>query len=186
MQNLQSLTLKQFRVDDQALEAIAKFKQLSTLNLQNWSTALSDVSDQGVMRLKNMECVRQLDLSGEGITDASTPTLATLTNLQNLGLLQTSITDDGLRDIGSLKMLQSLSVSSPTLTDKCLLHLTGMRNLRVLSLPGPPLSPELLAIRNALWKELNGDVPLVQTGISADATKRFKEGSPRTLTLRLH
>ena len=184
--SLESLTLHRFVLSDGNINYIRDF-DLETLSIFNHSSGFCEVTDDGVKHLEGIEFIKDIDLAGTGITDASMPILATLVNLRSLSLLLTSVTSDGLSDIGSLEKLQSLTVNSPYLTDDCLRHLKGMPNLITLSLPGrPTLSPELQAIREEFSNELDDETLLAQSGVTVEAVKQFKKSHAPNLTFRLH
>ena len=70
--------------------------------------AYEDVGDAQLALLKNLDTLRELDLSGTQVTDAGLIRLAKLTNLQRLSLDYTDVTDLGLRELEDLVDLRQL------------------------------------------------------------------------------
>jgi formylglycine-generating enzyme required for sulfatase activity len=140
LKHLQGSPLKQLTLNRpqeplqlEAFDRIAEFRQLKSL-------ALTDVSQaEELRRLKplanleelvlydaplNDECVAELRPFGHlkrlvltcGITDASIPHLATLSELESLQLEFNQMTDEGILGLSALKNLQHLTISGEKLT----------------------------------------------------------------------
>ena len=179
---LKSLTLRQFYVNDDNLELLQGFRHLDKIGL----FTLGDVSDDGIAQLKGLQCLERVEFSGKEISDASMLIFGTFPNLVELWLDGTSITDAGVAEISnSLPNLQQLRLTRAPVSDACLSHLSKLSRLSVLQLPKkekPIESVELVRLRQEIWEELYGDIPLPpETGISAAAVKRLRKSSPNLL-----
>ena len=76
---------------DDALASIAGLKNLTRLHLEN-----TDVTDKGLIHLKQLPYLEYLNLYGTRVTDSGIQELATLKNLKKLYLWQTDVTMAGI------------------------------------------------------------------------------------------
>ena len=83
----------------------------------------SDVTDQGLARLCELDGLEQLRLSSPRITDAGLEPLAALKHLRFLHLIDMPITDAGLDHLHALNGLESLYLDGTQVTDEGLARL---------------------------------------------------------------
>ena len=141
-------------VTDRTLRAIGRLSHLTQLSfwelppssdaglvhlkgltsLQDLNLYFTQVTDAGLVHLKGMTKLTNLTLYNTQVTDAGLVHLKGLTNLQELHLGGEKITDKGLVHLKALTSLQKLSVSHTQVTDAGLVQLTGM-NLKYLVIP---------------------------------------------------
>ena len=125
-------------VTDEGLERLKWLSQLQGLNLGQ-----TDVTDAGLEHLKGLSQLRVLGLLGcRNITDAGLESLKGLSQLQTLGLRETNITDAGLEHLKGLSQLQYLNLSFTSVTDTGLENLKRLSQLRELSLRSTRVTPE--------------------------------------------
>lgn len=97
-----------------------------------------EISGRGITD-KGMECVgqlvqlRELVLDAPAVTDAGIACLPSITNLETLTLKRTQITDAGLRYLSQIKYLQTLWVYGSPLTPKALKSFASQLGCRVVS-----------------------------------------------------
>jgi len=92
------------------------------------------ITDAGLVHIKEMKRLEDLELTDTAVTDAG---LAHLTKLCDLGILSlygTKVTDVGLQHLKPLKSLYLLGLSHTAVTDKGLLHLSELPDIRTLIL----------------------------------------------------
>ena len=98
------------------------------------------VSDRGIgnlpAKLKQPEDLQILDLKGSAVTDAGLVHLRGLTGLRNLNLAQTEVTDAGLEHLQDLVNLEKLNLWETAVSDAGLRLLRGLVALRELDLEG--------------------------------------------------
>jgi len=116
--------------EDAFLPLLARFPGLRVLELST-----PRVTDEGLARLPGLRSLRELDLTGSGLTDASLPGLARHRTIEVLRLGRTAVTDDGLAALASLEGLACLWLGGTAVTDAGLAHLRGLPKLRELALP---------------------------------------------------
>lgn len=98
---------------------------LATLPLESLSLhGDSDVTDRTFKTLSKLQELQELDVFGEGITDASLEHLTTWDRLHTLSIGR-SITDSGLKHLSALS-LTSLHLYGP-ISDAGLVHLSSLR-----------------------------------------------------------
>jgi hypothetical protein len=126
----------------EAQEAIAKIQKIGgtvmplamnddslVVDFHLGGTALTD---EGLVLLKTLPKVVQLDLKDTQITDAGLANLAGLTTLSRLHLEKTKVTDAGLAHLKDLGNLEYLNVYGTTVTDAGLEHLKTLKGLKKL------------------------------------------------------
>lgn len=116
---LRVASLKGAQITGSGLAALARLKNLRTLNLQ---TARLD--DAAVQNLKKLVWVERLALDHTNITDDALQQLAELKQLEFLALDHNQITDEGVAHLVSLKNLDRLDLGGTKVTDE------GIRTLQ--------------------------------------------------------
>ena len=109
---------------------LGRLSRLRTLRM-NPGPALTDA---GILHLRGLLYLEQLDLSRTQVTDAGLVHLKGLTGLRRLRLTHTQVTDAGLVHLRGLSQLQYLGLGGTLVTGTGFVHLTGLTNLRLLSL----------------------------------------------------
>src|SRR5262249_27053327 len=95
----------------------------------------ANVSDSGMIHLRELPNLLWLGLDETQITDDGLKYLKALPALEELGLGDTQITDAGLQTLESMPRLQCLTIeNTPNISDGGLAHLSGLKNLAVLRL----------------------------------------------------
>jgi Leucine-rich repeat (LRR) protein len=114
------------------------------------------VTDAGMVHLKNLACLRRLDLFDTKIGDAGLEHLTGLTNLENLRLgthnLPAVITDAGLAHVAKITSLRKLYLNCPKVTDDGLARLAPLTNLEEFTFAGNLLEPDVGDRRLAAMK----------------------------------
>lgn len=153
--NLQRLNLADCAISDVGMVHVAKFKQLTHLdlfycqitnrglkclsplnNLQVLSIDSRDVTDAGLLHLQNLKQLVQLDLFSGHITDRGCHYLSRLTSLESLELCGGGIGDAGCQFLSRLARLQHLNLSqNEDITNQGIAHfiknLTQLRSLNL-------------------------------------------------------
>jgi hypothetical protein len=81
--------------------------------------ANSNVSDETLSFLRGQAKIRELDLSGSGVTDRGLTHLAELKTLEGLRLKKTKVSDDGLqRLLRALPNLKRLNVENTAISNE--------------------------------------------------------------------
>ena len=115
---------------DLGLRYLAAFMpERVALSLVDW-----EITDAGLVHLKELTNLQHLDLGATKITDAGLVHLKGLTVLRTLDLASTRITDAGLVHLTGLGELRNLSVSGLPISDHGLVHLKRLTNLNSLTL----------------------------------------------------
>ena len=127
--NLKRLDIrKQVKTDLGLKHYLAAVAPPTALSLGPWK-----ITDAGLVHLKGMTKLEDLNLYGTKITDVGLVHLKGLTNLQNITLPK-QITDAGLEHLKGLTNLKKLNLNNTQITDAGLVHLKGLTNLKLLSL----------------------------------------------------
>jgi hypothetical protein len=135
-------------VSDADLQRLLKLKLPA---LESLGVSGLQVTDAGIVDLKNFPKLRDLRLAGSAFTDRGFETVAKLENLVNLGFCDSSLTDQGLAQIGRLKKVHDLDLSgNKGITDTGLVHLQGLKSLHSLNLSGTSVTDAGLAHLAAL------------------------------------
>ncbi len=98
------------------------------------------VADAGLVNLKALAQLQQLDLGITRVTDAGLVNLSGLTQLQKLNLHGTCVTDAGMVNLKGLAQLQELDIGLTAVTDAGLKQLKGLTQLQELNLFGVQLT----------------------------------------------
>ncbi len=99
-----NLNVKQTRVTDAGLVHL-RGQRLGMLVLSG-----TNVSEQGLRHLSEIDGLTHLDLSGPSINDDSINHVARLKNLTSLAIEKASVTDDGLAQLSELKQLVGINL----------------------------------------------------------------------------
>lgn len=94
-------------------KAMHVFDRISRVNLIK-----TGVTDAGLVCLRGMTTLNELDLDGTSITDAGLAHLGGLTNLKMLYLNETGVTDAGLVHVSRLTKLESLWLLRTRVSEK--------------------------------------------------------------------
>jgi len=94
----------------------------------------TQVTDAGLVHLKGLTKLQQLDLLDTQVTDAGLVHLKGLTKLKLLGLSRTQVSDAGLVHLNGLTNLEVLALENTQVTDAGLVHLKGLTKLGLLDL----------------------------------------------------
>jgi len=122
------VTLWKTKATDKDLE------MLRCYNLVALGLTGTKITDAGLVHIKDMKRLGDLELTDTAVTDAG---LAHLTKLGDLGILSlygTKVTDVGLQHLKPLKSLYLLGLSHTAVTDQGLLHLSELPGIRTLIL----------------------------------------------------
>jgi internalin A len=119
------------RVTSAGLMHLKKLTNLAELDLGG-----TQVSDAGLAHLKGLTKLSVLDIRGNEVTDAGLAHLKGLTNLSVLSVCGNPVTDAGLAHLAGLTNLSTLRLDGTRVTDAGLAHLKGLTKLRRLSLDG--------------------------------------------------
>jgi hypothetical protein len=92
------------------------------------------LTDEGLVHVKALPKVFELNLKDTQITDAGLANLAALATLNRLHLEKTKVTDAGLVHLKDLGNLEYLNLYGTAVTDAGLEHLKGLKNLKKLYL----------------------------------------------------
>jgi uncharacterized membrane protein len=90
------LDLSRGEVQNENLEVIGQFKNLSRLNLAN-----NPISDQGIAFLRGLDEISYLNLYGTSVSDSGVETLTSFKKLKSLYVWQTQISDSGVASLKS-------------------------------------------------------------------------------------
>jgi hypothetical protein len=130
---------------------VQRLTKLNLSELESFGVSGLQVTDAGIVDLKNFPKLKDLRLAGSAFTDRGFETVAKLENLANLGFCYSSITDQGLVQVGGLKKVHDLDLSgNKGITDAGLVHLRGLESLHSLNLSGASVTDAGLAHLTAL------------------------------------
>ena len=117
------------RLTDEDLRLAAKLNNLRELNIGGGT-----ISDASLVCLKGLNRLARLDLSDTNITDAGLSNIEGLTSLEELNLSGTKITNAGLRHLAGLRRLEVLALNTTDISSPGLEHLIGLPRLEELLL----------------------------------------------------
>lgn len=103
---------------------------------------LTNVTDAGLIHLKELRSLRVLGLSDTRISDTGVQHLAGLTSMGSLDLSGTNISDAGLKHLRGMTELYLLDLMDTNITDAGLEHLAVLSNLNLLDLMGTQVTDE--------------------------------------------
>ena len=115
---------------------ITKLTELPKRDFTVYSITLADtgISDVGLLRLKGLTALQELDLSGSPITDLGLETIGSFKTLRKLTLPGTHVTGAGLVHLVGDKKLVDLDLSRCPVTDTSLDPVRGLVTLTTLRL----------------------------------------------------
>jgi hypothetical protein len=169
--SLSELSLAGTKITDMGLKNLRELKRLEILDIHHTGrvNAVMQISDAGMVHLRNLTKLRSLNLlgtdvtaeglkhlttlpmleslalSGPEIVDTAAAPLARMKNLKNLELRFTAVTDEGMKWFRNMHKLQHLSLSNRYVTDAGLAHIEALRQLKHLELRGPHFGDASLA-----------------------------------------
>jgi Leucine-rich repeat (LRR) protein len=122
-------------VGDADLRRLTELPDLNYLDL-----SLTHITDQGMLEIKNLPGVTELNLYfAEYLTDEGLTAIKGWKKLRRLNLHGTKVSDTGLEHISGITALESLNVGSTLMTDVGLERLTMLSNLKELTMGGNEL-----------------------------------------------
>jgi hypothetical protein len=127
LQRLQALYLIRTKVT--GVKELGDCKQLQILSLR-----ATEVADDGLVHLKQLENLKRLELGRTKVTDEGLKPLSGLLRLENLDLEETEVTDEGIKELRELKELQTLDLSKTKVTDEGMKELKGLNKLTYLNI----------------------------------------------------
>lgn len=89
----------------------------------------------------DLQQLKELDLSGRGISDRGLEAIARLTNLQVLDLDVPCVTDAGIAHLRALSNLKGLTIKRSQITDAGLEHLVALKSLKALTVEKSAVTP---------------------------------------------
>ena len=128
LQSLEELSLREAKLQGDALESIGALTKLWSLDLSK--TSADDSAAVAINKLRNL---RDLNLSGTNVTDATLEKLTGLSKLVKIYLSDTKIGDSGIKTLHRLRTLRHLSINGTNISA------TGHRDL-VSALPQAEVS----------------------------------------------
>jgi internalin A len=133
-------------VTDSDLESLQSLPYLSRLSL-----AHTRITDQGMLRLKGLRNIVELDLYyAEQITDEGVAAIRDWKRLERLVLRGTKITDTTLGLISGINTVKSLDIGYAQVTDTGIQQLAALRGLRELAFGGNKLTERALHVLRSL------------------------------------
>jgi putative pyrroloquinoline-quinone binding quinoprotein len=129
---------KEFR--DEWLSLLEYFPELQRISLGG-----EQLTDAGLVYLKNLRRLEVLSIWGPKVTDEGLEHLSEFDSLRELHLGSRCISDAGLEHITSLNALEKLAISSEDVKGPGLAHLGDLENLAVLNLTGLQLARDGLS-----------------------------------------
>lgn len=140
------VSLRGTYVADSDLAKLAALPQLARIDL-----ALSRVSDLGMLRLKDLKSVREIDLFfAELVTDEGLAAMKNWPKIERLNLRGTKVTDNTLSLFAGKASITSLDIGYAEVTDSGLQHLPRYPNLRELAFGGNKMTEVGLQVLRAL------------------------------------
>jgi Leucine-rich repeat (LRR) protein len=133
-------------VTDADLDSLQSLPYLSRLNL-----AHTRITDQGMLRLKGLREIVELDLYyAEQLTDEGLAAIKDWKRLERLILRGTKITDTTLVMLSGIPSIKALDISYAQVTDTGLQQLAPLSGLRELAFGGNKLTERALEVLNSL------------------------------------
>lgn len=168
LSGLTSLSLHWFYVSECGARELCSLPALATLDLAN-----CDISGTAATQLSLLRALRHLDLTDcRGITDATVPAFAQVSDLEWLSLAGCGISDQALGVIGASPLsgtLRSLNLAGTRITDRGINALCGCRSLRYLSLSNTDVTAAALPVIARLGLP-RSNVDLANTYADGDGT----------------
>jgi internalin A len=133
---LESLTLRDTSISDEALALVAELQALKELMIFD-----APISDRGVVHLAALKNLTNLSLKGDAVGDDSLEVLSELDSLESLSMHGTGITDEGLRYVATMKNLKFLYITETKMSDDGIMQLKSLAALKRVQF-GPFVTPE--------------------------------------------
>ncbi len=143
--HLVMLDISRTKMSDAGLASLKSCRSLAVLMLPD------KVTDEGLVRLKKLQKLRELNLDQTRVTDQGLNALTQLPNLENLDLSSTRTTDAGVAYLKKLPRLRRL-VLGAAVTDSCAPHLAELKDLREIDISQTPIGAQGLATLASLSK----------------------------------
>jgi hypothetical protein len=144
--NVSGVHLRGAWVTDADLELLAAIPSLEKIDL-----SLSRVTDLGLLRLKNLPNVRELNLFfAELVTDEGLACMRDWKRIERLNLRGTKVTDNTLALLAGKESIRALDIGYAEVTDSGLQHLPKLPNLRELAFGGNKMTEIGLEVLRAL------------------------------------
>jgi hypothetical protein len=175
--------LERFEVPGSRLtgDGLIKLRSLSRLRQLNVSDTL--IVDADLIHLASLTRLEELDLSKNDLTDAGITHLKNLTSLKSLLLDHNPITGSGLVILKTFPHLEELDLSETSVTDSGLKHLAGSTSLRKLSLGCAAITDAGLAHLKGLSNLAELDLSITRV---TDAGLVHLKGLPKLSVLHLY
>jgi len=135
------IVLRGIQVSDADLQRIGRVKNLETLDLGAMAV---EVTDEGLLALRDLADLRVLVLGSAPITDRGLAVVRGMRELRRINVVGARITDEGLAALAELPKLELLRIGGPSITDAGMEKLAAMRGLRQLILVDCPLTDACL------------------------------------------
>ncbi len=136
MKQMERLSLQGHAFSDRGLATVEGMTELTLLGVGGSERVASLITDDGLIVLKDLKKLRNLDLSYSRVTDRGLKQLSGLKALRILDLNGCEgITDAGLAELSDLVNLKWLLLRGTNVTDEGLEYLTELKHLRLLTLP---------------------------------------------------
>lgn len=133
-------------VSDSDLDAVAALEHLEKLDLSH-----TRVSDLGLLRLKNLRNVRELNLFyAELVTDEGLAAVKTWPKIERLNFRGTKVTDNTLALLAGKDSIRMLDIGFAEVTDSGLQHLPKYKGLRELAFGGNKMTEVGLQVLRSL------------------------------------
>jgi hypothetical protein len=159
----------------ETVQQIAKLRRLSTANLSR-----TEITDDQLACLENMNHLSNLLISGATISDAGIAHLASLPALQHLEVCNTKVTDAGMSDIAKISSIAVLSLSGTGITNQGIKQISHMPNINWLIIENTKVTDEGLPYLETL-PELKRLTISKNMNISDEALEKLKKTFPKLI-----
>ena len=171
IEHLESLSIPESQITDNAVASISQLNRLRQLNLYG-----TRVTEAGLVYLKNLKQLQDLDLALTRVKGTGLQHLTALTKLRKLSLRKTNTRDDDLAHLQSLTNLERLDLKSTNMSDVGVRHLTSLKQLKYLDLSYNRITDASLKTLQQL-KQLES-LTLQGTGVSEAGVSQLNIASP--------
>lgn len=147
---------------------------LKNLKVEKLSLAHTGVTDEGMVHVKHISDLKDLDLTGTQITDEGLSLMGAPQSLGFLNLSQTQITDRGIAILADKCSLLGLTLAGCHISDQCVKDLARIKSLCMLDVSNTPLTdqgireystrtrdPFILHLKLANTPISNGSIPSI-------------------------
>jgi len=142
--SMEELDLRSTQIGDAGLAHIAGLTRLRKLYLSS-NPVTHRITPAGIVHLKDLKAIEELDLPADCLDDAVLAYLARLPSLKNLSIRDDRVTDKGLKAIAGMKSLEELYVLSKNVSDDGVAGISKCTSLKSLGLSRFPLTDKGLA-----------------------------------------